>query len=84
MESLLGVLTDLNQLIPILVHWLHLLSAVVWIGGLAFLVMAVTPCLKTTVPKDQVLNKGCSCFGCGLFPKYQLEKGYFCMPWEQK
>jgi uncharacterized membrane protein len=52
MESLLGVLTDLNQLIPILVHWLHLLSAVVWIGGLAFLVMAVTPCLKTTVPKE--------------------------------
>ncbi|MDH5426865.1 MAG: hypothetical protein OEZ57_00065 [Nitrospirota bacterium] len=52
MESLLGVLTDLNQLIPIVVHWLHLLSAVVWIGGLAFLVMAVTPCLKTTVPKE--------------------------------
>jgi putative copper export protein len=52
MESLLGVVADLNQLIPILVHWLHLLSAVVWIGGLAFLVMAVTPCLKTTVPKE--------------------------------
>lgn len=52
MESLLGVLTDLNQIIPILVHWLHLLSAVVWIGGLAFLVMAVTPSLKTAVPKQ--------------------------------
>ena len=52
MESLLGVLTDLNQVIPILVHWLHLLSAVVWIGGLAFLVMAVTPSLKTAVPKQ--------------------------------
>ena len=35
-------------------------------------------------PKDQIENKGCSCFGCGLFPKYELEKGYFCMPWEQK
>lgn len=54
MESILGVLTDLNQLIPILVHWLHLLSAVVWVGGLAFLVMAVTPCLKTTVPKELI------------------------------
>ena len=54
MESLLGVLTDLNQLIPILIHWLHLLSAVVWIGGLAFLVMAVTPCLKTAVPKELI------------------------------
>ena len=51
MESLVGVLTDLNQIIPILVHWLHVLSAVVWIGGLAFLVLAVTPALKTAVPK---------------------------------
>ena len=54
MESLIGVLSDLNQLIPILVHWLHLLSAVVWIGGLAFLVMAVTPGLKTAVPKELI------------------------------
>ncbi len=54
MESLLGVLTDLKQLIPILVHWLHLLSAVVWIGGLAFLVMAVTPGLKNSVPKELI------------------------------
>ncbi len=54
MESLLGFITDLNQLVPILVHWLHLLSAVVWIGGLAFLVMAVTPGLKTAVPKELV------------------------------
>ncbi len=54
MSSLLGVLTDLNQLIPILIHWLHLLSAIVWIGGLAFLVMAVTPGLKTAVPKEYI------------------------------
>ena len=54
MESIFGVLSDLNQLIPILVHWLHLLSAVIWIGGLAFLVMAVTPGLKTTVPKELI------------------------------
>ncbi|MFX0080554.1 MAG: DUF2769 domain-containing protein [Candidatus Hodarchaeota archaeon] len=29
-------------------------------------------------------NKGCSCFSCGLFSQYELEKGFFCMPWEQK
>jgi len=45
---------DLNTLIPIVNHWFHLLSAVIWIGGLAFLVMAVTPGLKKTVAKDQI------------------------------
>ncbi|GJL56153.1 MAG: hypothetical protein NPIRA02_32850 [Nitrospirales bacterium] len=54
MEALQAVFTDLNQVIPILVHWLHLLSAVVWIGGLAFLVMAVTPGLRTSVPKEYI------------------------------
>ncbi|HEC39972.1 hypothetical protein LCGC14_0873890 [marine sediment metagenome] len=39
---------------------------------------------QTKKPKDQVENKGCSCFGCGLFPKYELEKGFFCAPWFQK
>ena len=39
---------------------------------------------KTTILKEQVNNKGCNCFGCDLFSKYKLEKGYFCMPWEQK
>ncbi|MFX1358651.1 MAG: DUF2769 domain-containing protein [Promethearchaeota archaeon] len=39
---------------------------------------------KTSIPKEQVVNKGCSCFGCELFSKYELEKGYFCMPWKQK
>lgn len=52
MESLIWVLSDLNKLIPILVHWLHLMAAVVWMGGLAFLVLAVTPGLKTSVPKE--------------------------------
>ncbi|MFX1315762.1 MAG: DUF2769 domain-containing protein [Promethearchaeota archaeon] len=39
---------------------------------------------KTIKPRDQLKSKGCNCFGCGLFSKYQLEKGFFCMPWEQK
>ncbi|RMH33567.1 MAG: hypothetical protein D6690_11470 [Nitrospirae bacterium] len=42
----------LDHVLPIFVHWLHLLSAIIWIGGLAFLVMAVTPGLKTSVPKE--------------------------------
>ena len=54
MEALQAVFTDINQVIPILVHWLHLLSAVIWIGGLAFLVMAVTPGLRTAVPKEYI------------------------------
>jgi len=28
---------------------------------------------------DQVEDKGCSCFGCGLFSQYELGGGYFCM-----
>ncbi|MBM4124366.1 MAG: hypothetical protein FJ246_05360 [Nitrospira sp.] len=54
MSALQAILTDLNQLIPIVNHWLHLLSAVIWIGGLAFLVMTVTPSLRTAIPKDLV------------------------------
>ena len=52
MSALQEVFLDLNKVLPILNHWLHLLSAIVWIGGLAFLVMAVTPGLKTSVPKE--------------------------------
>jgi uncharacterized membrane protein len=54
MSGLQAVLTDINQILPILNHWLHLLSAVVWIGGLAFLVMALTPALRTAVPREFV------------------------------
>ena len=52
MSALQEFLLDVNKVTPILVHWLHLLSAIVWIGGLAFLVMAVTPGLRTSVPKE--------------------------------
>lgn len=54
MSALQATLTDLNQLIPIINHWFHLLSAIIWIGGLAFLVMVVTPGLRTAVPQDLV------------------------------
>lgn len=54
MTGLRSLLTDIHQIIPIINHWFHLLSAVIWIGGLAFLVMAVTPGLRTAVPKEFV------------------------------
>ncbi|MDH4236844.1 MAG: hypothetical protein OEV17_06320 [Nitrospira sp.] len=54
MDALQSIVVDLNSLIPILNHWFHLLSAVIWIGGLAFLVMAVTPGLKQAVARDQI------------------------------
>ena len=54
MDALQSIITDLNTLIPIINHWFHLLSAVIWIGGLAFLVMAVTPGLQKAVPKNQI------------------------------
>ncbi len=54
MDALQSIATDFNILIPIVNHWFHLLSAVIWIGGLAFLVMAVTPGLQKAVAKEQV------------------------------
>ncbi len=54
MSTWQSFLLDLNQIIPIINHWFHLLSAIVWIGGLAFIVMAVTPGLQQTVPKEYV------------------------------
>ena len=46
MDSLQSIFLDFNQLIPIVNHWFHLVSAVIWIGGLAFLAMAVKPGLR--------------------------------------
>ncbi|WP_455377301.1 hypothetical protein [Petrachloros mirabilis] len=54
MDALQSIVTDLNTLIPIVNHWFHLVSAVIWIGGLAFLVMAVAPGLQKAVPREQI------------------------------
>jgi putative copper export protein len=54
MDVFQSVLLDLNQLVPIINHWLHLVSAVIWIGGLAFLVLSLTPALQTAVPKELI------------------------------
>ncbi len=61
MSQLQELLLDLNRLVPILNHWAHLLSAVVWVGGLAFLVLAVTPGLRTSVPR-QFIKPICDTF----------------------
>ena len=42
----------INQWIPIVNHWLHLMSAILWIGSLGFLMMAVVPSLRKTVPRE--------------------------------
>ena len=44
----------INQWIPIVNHWLHLMSAILWIGGLGLLLMAVVPSLKKSVPGELV------------------------------
>lgn len=54
MDALQSILFDINQLLPIVNHWLHLVSAVIWIGGLAFLVMSLTPTLQEVVPKELI------------------------------
>jgi hypothetical protein len=41
-----------SQWIPIVNHWLHLMSAILWIGSLGFLMMAVVPSLRKTVSRD--------------------------------
>ena len=41
-----------NQWIPIVNHWLHLMSAILWIGSLGFLMMAVVPALRKSVPSE--------------------------------
>ncbi|NHJ46990.1 MAG: DUF2769 domain-containing protein [Asgard group archaeon] len=28
---------------------------------------------------DDIEQKGCSCFGCPIFPDHELEGGYFCV-----
>ncbi|MBI3609585.1 MAG: hypothetical protein HY204_02650 [Nitrospirae bacterium] len=33
-------------------HWLHLVSVVIWIGGLAFIVMTLTPALRGKFPQE--------------------------------
>ena len=33
-------------------HWIHLLAAVIWVGGLAFIVMSLTPSLRESLSEE--------------------------------
>jgi len=37
-------------------HWIHLMSAVMWVGALAFVVMTLIPALREKWPKESVEN----------------------------
>ncbi len=37
-------------------HWIHLISAVIWIGSLAFVVMMLNPALKEKLQKESIQN----------------------------
>jgi hypothetical protein len=50
MERFITAFVD--QWIPIVNHWLHLMSAILWIGGLGFMMMAVVPSLRKHVPRE--------------------------------
>ncbi len=40
------------NIIAALNHWLHIMSAVIWVGGLAFVVMTLSPSLKENSPRE--------------------------------
>src|SRR2546427_5397885 len=56
----------INQWIPIVNHWLHLMSAILWIGGLGLLMMAVLPSPRKAVPGELVQP-----LANAIYPKYQ-------------
>lgn len=35
-------------------HWIHILSAVIWVGGLSFVVMILNPALRGKLPKESL------------------------------
>ncbi len=34
---------------------------------------------QSSKPVEEIEDKGCSCFGCPIFPEHQLEGAWFCM-----
>lgn len=60
----------MTEIIPSLNHWVHLMSAIIWIGGALFLGMAVTPILRQHVAPD-LAGK----LAAGMYKKYQRVVG---------
>ena len=44
------------NLVAVVNHWLHIMSVVIWIGGLAFVVMTLNPSLREKFPKESTQN----------------------------
>jgi putative copper export protein len=40
--------------VAVINHWLHLMSVVIWIGGLAFVVMTLNPSLREKFPQESI------------------------------
>ncbi len=34
---------------------------------------------KSEIPADKIVDKGCTCFGCPIYKRDDLEGGYFCI-----
>ncbi len=64
----------MTEIIPSLNHWVHLMSAIIWIGGAMFLGMAVTPILKKHVDPDLAGR-----LAAGMYKKYQRIVGILFM-----
>ena len=44
------------NLVAVVNHWLHIMSVVIWVGGLAFVVMTLNPSLREKFPKESIKN----------------------------
>ncbi len=60
----------MTEIIPSLNHWIHLMSAIIWIGGAIFAGIAVSPVLRQHVEPD-LAGK----LAAGMYKKYQRVVG---------
>ncbi len=60
----------MTEIIPSLNHWIHLMSAIIWIGGAIFAGIAVSPVLRQHVAPD-LAGK----LAAGMYQKYQRMVG---------